>query len=143
MYPLAHILFAAFLFKILKFEKKYFLIFLIFSIIPDIDFLIIQHRTITHSIFIPIFFIFLFLIFKNNLFFAISISLLSHILLDIITGKVCIFCPINFWIGTNIFGNYRIYAEIFLPIIFFLLYYEDRRFISFWNFKRSNRRIKK
>jgi membrane-bound metal-dependent hydrolase YbcI (DUF457 family) len=142
MYPLSHILFAAFLFKILKFEKKYFLIFLIFSIIPDVDFLIIQHRTITHSIFIPLFFLSLFLIFKNNLFLAISISLFSHILLDIITGKVCIFCPIDFWIGTNIFGNYRIYAEIILPIIFFLLYYEDRRFVSFWNLKRSNRRIK-
>lgn len=66
---------------VLSFLEKDFSIFLysIFSLLPDIDIKIREHRKMTHSFFVSLI---IFIIFRNNLIF---LAYISHIFLDYLT----------------------------------------------------------
>lgn len=114
-----------------KFNLRYVLIAGLSGLLPDIDILIAWilrlfsnvgvsdlHRTITHTIWFPLFFLILFLLTKNYnpkfikkqklklnyIFLAVSFGTLTHILLDLsFAGSVLIFYPFSeFAIGLNL-----------------------------------------
>ncbi len=77
-------------------EKKYILLLLPLSVIPDLDTFVTQHRALLHNIFIPtlLFFIGLMVKENNRIFFIASGYLASHVILDMFSGGVVLFYPL-------------------------------------------------
>ncbi len=78
-----------------KEDKKYILLLLPLSVVPDLDTLVTQHRALLHNIFIPLIMLLAGLIIreKRTVFISASVYLLSHIILDMFGGGVVLFYP--------------------------------------------------
>jgi membrane-bound metal-dependent hydrolase YbcI (DUF457 family) len=129
-YSFTHFVFAVLLVEIFRrtikdkknFPKHYLLIVLAGALFPDLDiivyFLVSKfgygfydiHRTLTHSIFIPIILLIIAIVSRkrkklfSNVFMILSIAIFSHLALDlIVSGKLELFCPLsNIKVGLNL-----------------------------------------
>jgi membrane-bound metal-dependent hydrolase YbcI (DUF457 family) len=123
-------------------SNKFVLLAGLAGLLPDIDLpisLILGvdlHRTITHSIIIPLTFLFLFLVFLkkekySKIFLMFFIGFSFHILLDLIFGEVYILFPFSFegyYLNLTHFSNLlmqELYTMIDAILLFFWLIHEE------------------
>ena len=123
-------------------SNKFVLLAGLAGLLPDIDLLISLilgvnlHRTITHSIIVPLTFLFLFIVFLkkekySKIFLMLFIGFSFHIILDVIFGEVYVLFPFSFggyYINPNHFSNLfvqELYTMMDAILLFFWLIHEE------------------